>query len=426
MHLRRISLPTFVVALLGLCTFSFICGNPVAEGSNWPRFRGTNGTGVSTDKDVPVEWSADTGELWKVPITGTGNSSPIVWEGKIFIESATSDGKSRLLLCIDLKDGKTLWEKSAPGHTAKTHKKNSLASCTVATDGVRVYAPSWDGTDLSMAAYDFSGNVVWTQNLGAFTSQHGAGHSPTLFDGKVILSNDQDGSSTLIAFDAETGKIAWKVERPARRACYSTPFIFERPNAPAELVVASTVGVTGYDPRTGHEGWNWTWEGNGLRTVASPVFDQGLVFVTSGDGAGNRHAVAVKVDGKGDSTATEVAWENRRTFPYVPTMLTFGDHLYFVNDRGVAACHVAKTGENVWTERLGGNFSASPVLIDGKIYAVSEEGDVYVFPAAPAFTLLAKNSIGEQVLSSPAVADSRLLIRGSGHLFCIGKPAVAK
>lgn len=415
MHLRTLSLQVLLIVAVGLG------GTRILEASNWPRFRGPNGTGISTDKGVPVTWDAQ-GILWKAAIAGSGNSSPIVWDGRVFLQTASPDGKMRKLLCLDLNDGKTLWEQSAPGTIARTHKKNTLASCTVATDGARVYTPFWDGETLSISAYDFAGKLAWTKSLGEFKAQHGAGHSPALYDGKVILCNDQDGSAYLVALKADTGDIAWKAQRPVGKACYSTPFVLERPGTAPEVVVASTAGIAGYDPKTGREDWNWNWTGHGLRTVGSPIFDQGMIFVSSGDGAGNRHAVAVKVDGTGNSTSTSLAWEETRTFPYVPTMLSRGEHLYFVNDRGVAACHVAKTGEKVWTERLGGDFTASPVMIDGKVYAVNESGDVYVFAAEPAFKLLAKNSIGEHVLSSPAVADNRLLIRGSEHLFCIGKP----
>jgi outer membrane protein assembly factor BamB len=162
-----------------------------------------------------------------------------------------------------------------------------------------------------------------------------------------------------------------------------------------------------------------------LRTVASPVYSDGLIFANSGDGSGARHMIAVKAGEKGDVTRTNLVWEwkKNRPFPYVPTMLTWGEHLYFVNDRGEAGCVVAKTGAPVWTEDLGRPVTASPILIDGKIYAVSEDGIVYVYPAAPSFKLLAKNTLGEPVFATPAVADGRLLIRGKTHLFCIGKPS---
>jgi outer membrane protein assembly factor BamB len=153
--------------------------------------------------------------------------------------------------------------------------------------------------------------------------------------------------------------------------------------------------------------------------VASPVAAAGLVVACAGDGDGSRHLIAVRPGGKGPAS---VAWEDRKAFPYVPTPLALGDHLFSVNDAGVAACHVVATGEEVWSRRLGEPVTASPVLVDGKVYAAGEDGDVFVFPAATTFTLLAKNALGEPVFASPAVADGRLFIRGKEHLFCIGRP----
>lgn len=404
-----------------LCYGSVAAGQPGAAG-DWPRFRGPNGTGIAADKDIPVQWAEKDGVLWKTALPGAGNSSPIVWGNRVFLQSAHAD-KDRLLLCLNAADGKILWSRAMPGSTAHMHKKNTPASSTPATDGERVYALFWSGTDLVLAAHDFEGKLAWKRELGTFASQHGAGASPIVCAGNVILNNDQDGTAALLAFDARTGKDAWRSPRTAFRACYSTPFQLEQPGAPPELIVASTAGIAGFNPRTGAENWHWSWTfpAKSLRTVASPVYSQGLIVASSGDGAGDRHTVAVKKGTKGEVAKNNLVWENNKTFPYVPTMLAWQDHLYFVNDRGLAGCVVAKTGEIVWSERLNGTFSASPILIDGKIYAVNEDGDVFVYPAEPTYKLLAKNTIGERVLATPAVADGRLFVRGQNNLFCIGR-----
>jgi outer membrane protein assembly factor BamB len=396
-----------------------------ASASPWPRFRGPNGTGIASDKDIPVQWTEADGLLWKVAIPGAGNSSPVVWGDHVFVQSASADGRERLLLCLRATDGKALWSRSVAGSPAHTHDRNTLASATPATDGERVYAVFWDGQDLVMRAFDFQGRLVWDRGLGGFTSQHGAGASPIVFDGQIFYLNDFDGKATVLALDARTGKVLWQMRRRAYRACYSTRFVLERPGEPAQLIVASTGGITSYHPRTGAENWHWNWTFSGmpLRTVSSPVAGQDMIFATSGDGTGPRHTVALKLDGKGNATRVSLAWENKKVFPYLPSLLTSGSCLYFVNDIGLAGCCVAATGESVWTGRLGGNVLASPVLIDGKVYAVSEEGDISVFPAARAFKLLGKSSVGEPVIATPAVADNRLFIRGKDHLFCIGKPA---
>jgi hypothetical protein len=413
------------ITLLTLLAAGWVGFTHDASASNWPRFRGDNGAGLAADKDVPVEWNGS-GVLWKTPLPGVGNSSPVVWGQRVFLQSASTDGKERLLLCLNAADGKVLWTRSVPGSPARTHPLNSLASSTPATDGERVYVMFWDGQDILLYAYDFDGTLLWKRDLGRFTSQHGAGTSPMVHDGKVFLANDHDDAAAVVALGARTGKTLWQAERRPFRACYSTPFVQEKPGGGTELVVCSTTAITAYDPETGRENWTWNWtftSKRALRTTSSPVAGPGMIFASSGDGSGDRHMVALKLQANGGNAKPSLAWQNKRDFPYVPTMLVWGDHVYAVNDAGVASCHVARTGAAVWTERLGGSMRASPILVNGKVYAVSEQGDVYVFPAAPSFRLLAKNAVGEPVSATPAVADNRLFIRGKTHLFCIGKPA---
>ncbi len=419
--MRTATIGLRLVLVLGLgCALT-----AAARAGNWPRFRGPNGTGIAADKDIPVHWTESSGVLWKTELPGAGHSSPVVWGDRLFIESATA--KERLLLCVRVTDGKLLWSKAMAGGTARKHPKSSFASSTPATDGDRVYAVFWDGRDVWMLAYDFAGKQLWKRDLGPFTSQHGPGASPVVYAGKVYLNNDQDGAAELIALDAKTGAVAWRAKRRAFRTCYSTPFLLEQTKGKPELVVVSTAGITGYNPATGKENWDWVWHFSNmaLRTVGSAVAGHGIIFAGSGDGSGERHAVAVRAGARGDSGGGLV-WERKRDFPYVPSMLVRGDHLYWVNDKGKAGCCDARTGKVVWEQRLldRGAVSASPLLIDGKIYAISENGEVFVFPAAPEFKLLAKNSVGERVFATPAVADNRLFIRGEKHLFCIGKAAV--
>jgi outer membrane protein assembly factor BamB len=398
-----------------------------AEDSNWPRFRGPNGTGVANVKGIPTKWTDKEGLLWKAPIPGLGNSSPIVWDDRIFLQSSSDDARERFLLCLEAKTGKTLWTRTSPGKTARTHRKNTLASSTPATDGRRVYVVFWDGEALAMHAYDFDGNVLWKTDLGPFNqiqpTTHGAGNSPIVFQDKVIFANEQDEEASVVALDAKSGRIVWRAPRQGFRTCYSTPFILERNGSNAEVIVASTAGVASLDPHTGKENWSYTWKfvNKPLRTVGSPVYADGVILATSGDGGGDRHAIAVKADGAGDVSKTNLVWENTRALPYVPTVLAHGEHIFAVSDLGVASCYHARTGSLVWSHRLGGNVSASPVLIDGKIYAITEDGDVHVFKAGPQFEALGRSSVGEPVMATPAVAGGRLFVRGKTHLYCIGK-----
>lgn len=419
---------------LRLAIFLTLCGLAVlvdeTAAANWPRFRGPNGTGIATDKDIPVQWTPKD-ILWKVPLPGSGNSSPIVWGNRIFLQASSPDGQGRLMLCLNTADGQIVWQQKLPGSKAKHNGYNSLASSTPATDGERVYAAFWSGNDVALYAFDFRGKQVWKRDLGTFVSQHGPGASPVVYGDKVYFLNDQDkaqgGPSQLLALDAKTGQTAWQVERQPYRASYAAPFLLEKPGGISELIVATTTGVHGYDPANGKENWVWHFNFTGkmpLRMVGSPLYHQGMIFAPTGDGSGERHFACLKVGDKGDVSKTNTLWESRdRNEPYVPGVLAWGDHIYSVRDKAptVAECRIARTGARVWSERLGGDFMASPILIDGKIYAVNLDGDVFVFPAAPEFKLLAKNSLGEGVTATPAVADNRLYIRGRNHLFCIGK-----
>jgi outer membrane protein assembly factor BamB len=236
--------------------------------------------------------------------------------------------------------------------------------------------------------------------------------------------------SMLVALDKQTGRLAWETPRTAERACYSAPFLLHRPgHKEPELVVTSTTAVTGYNPETGSKLWEAKgWQEHALkapmRTVASPALADGVLCVCSGGDAG-RFAVGLALPAAGKTDAPQRLWDNRKSFPYVPSPVARGEHFYFVNDAGFAGCFHARTGKRVWFERLADNFTASPLVIDGKIYAASTAGDVYVFAAEPSFQLLARNALGETIRATPAVANGRLYIRGENHLYCVGKSGVS-
>jgi outer membrane protein assembly factor BamB len=403
-----------------------------SRADNWPRFRGPNGVGVAKDTGVPVQFD-DKSIAWKVALPGRGNASPVIWDDRVFIQSATNT--ERMLLCLDAASGKTLWKRSVPGGKGPVNEYNTLASATPATDGKVVVNTFWDGKGLILAAYDMDGAPLWQKKLGQWISQHGPGASPILYRDMVIYIKDMDykdknendvsDPSVVWVFNKMTGAQVWTAPREAYRACYSAPFILEKPDAPPQLIITSTTSIRSYDPANGQVKWDWRWSFKSkmpLRTTASSLEHNGMLFACSGDGGGDRHMVALRLIGNGMPTKAEFAWENRKDFPYVPTLLARGDHLYFVNDKGFAGCFQAATGKQVWLERLPDTkFTSSPVLIDGKMYAPSEQGDVYVIAAEPAYRLLAKNPLGERFRSSPAVANGRLYLRGESHLFCIGK-----
>jgi outer membrane protein assembly factor BamB len=385
---------------------------PLMLAADWTRFRGPNGTGVSDDTTIPTAITAET-ILWKVELPGGGHSSPIVVGKRIYLAASTA--KARMLLCYDT-NGKLLWKREAPGGLGKIHPLSSLASSTPCSDGERVYIVFWDGKNVSLHAYEQDGTPVWNRDLGPFKSQHGPGFSPVVYDGKVIVNNDQDGKAELLAFEAATGKPAWKVAHKAFRACYSTPIVHE-----GQLLVTTTAGLTAYDLSKGEKKWSYEWKFpvKPLRTVGSSVLAGDIIVLPSGDGDGSRNMIGVKLP-KGDQSPT-LAWQLDSSTPYVPTALVNGDYLYTVFDDGFAICRKARTGKEVWRARLTGKVSASPVLINGKIYAFGERGEVTIFEARPdKYVPVFRGKMGENIMASPAVADGRLYVRGVTHLFAIG------
>jgi outer membrane protein assembly factor BamB len=411
---RRLTL----FALAALLTFT-----AAATAGNWARFRGPNGSGTADAEQLPVALGENVNQLWRVELPGGGNSSPIVASNHVYLQCASADGSWRALECLDLQSGRVLWERRLPGQNAKTHAKNTLASSSAAADERMVVMPFWNGTNLAVSAFDHDGNPLWSCDLGEYASQHGAGHSPVIVDGRVILAIDQDGKSDVVALSAEKGELLWRTPRPPFRASYSTPILLDRNGAPPEVLVASTAGLAAYDLASGSETWKWSWTSNDkqLRTVATPIISQGMAFVTGGNGPGDRHAVAVRLDGQGDVSKTNTVWETRKLLPYVPGMLARGDYLYFVNDDGIAGCYEARSGKSVWTQRLeGGKVFSSPVLVDGRIYCVTEDGVIFVIAAETQFSLLGSGRIEDSVIASPAVASGRLLIRGKKYLYSFG------
>lgn len=401
--------------LIGLC---LVLGSTLIAAADWPRFRGPNGTGIVEDAALSTSWgSGDVVERVEVP--GRGNSSPVIVKGKVYLQSAGDDGYGRMLLCYDAQTLKPLWTAKVEGQPSRTHAKNSLASGTPAADHQRVVCLFWDGREIALHAFDHDGNALWRQPLGSFASQHGAGHSPILHRDRVFVNLDQDGKAELLCFDATQGKKLWSAKRRAFRASYSTPIIVEESDGVA-VVVASTAGITAYDPNTGNEFWNWDWpfDAKPLRNVGSPIAAPGMILAIAGDGDGSRHMVAVAMP-----TAQQpprLLWEKKRGTPYVPCPLLHGEHVYWVNDNGFAGCVHVRSGEMVYDERFTSGITASPLLLNGYIVAVDERGNVFSYPAEPKFTRPRRLALNEAVYASPAVADGRLFIRGERHLFVIG------
>lgn len=392
-----------------------------AHAADWPEFRGPGGQGHAEVRGLPAEWSTTQNVAWKTAVPGEGWSSPVVVKGRVYLTSALNDtgpaGLSLRVLCFDAATGKPLWNTEAL-HAAdggRKHNKNSHASPTPIVEGDRLYAHfGQHGT----ACLDLTGKVIWRQTALTYPPVHGNGGSPALTAKALIFSCDGSADPFVAALDKVTGKVLWKTPRKTtakRQFSFSTPLVITV-NGRQQAISPGSGAVIAYDVDTGTEIWRVRY-GEGYSVVPRPVFGHGLLFI--GTGFDQPAVLAIRPDGAGDVTGTHIAWKLDRGAPKTPSLLLVGNELYMVSDAGVATCMDAKTGNVHWTERVGGNYSASPLFADGKIYFQNEEGGGVVIKPGKTFTKLADNSLGERSLASYAVADNALFIRTAGQLFRI-------
>jgi outer membrane protein assembly factor BamB len=405
-------------AFLVLSAALILLGEAAAQ--EWTRFRGPNGSGVSESKGVPVTWT-EKDFRWRVAIPGDGDGQPVIWGDKLFVTSAVDKGAERMLLCLSKEDGKELWSKKLPMGTYNKNKSRCWALTTPAVDKDHVFATFADEEKYLVKAYDHAGKELWTVNLGPFKSQHGMGASPMIFEEKLIVMNDQDGDSCIVALDLKSGKTIWKCARRGvkEETAYCTPTVLQRKGFPTELLTTSFAhGISSVDPKTG----TLLWEAKVFdkRAVSSPVVVGDLVFGTCGSGGGGNFVAAVRLGGKGDVTSSHLAYTIKKAAPYVPTPLSVGDRLYLVSDDGVASAVEAATGKIIWSERVGKEFFSSPVLIDGKVYIPSTSGEMVVFATGEEFKLLSRNPLGEGSRSTPCVDGDRIYVKTFTHLVCLG------
>jgi outer membrane protein assembly factor BamB len=393
-----------------------------ARAQEWTRFRGPNGIGVSESKRIPTTWT-EKDFRWRVTIPGESHSNPVFWGDQIFLESSLSDARERMILCLKKEDGSELWNRKVALSRNPKHNLNSFASSTPAVDKDRVYALFADAEKYLVKAWDHAGKELWTVNLGPFKSQHGLGTSPVIYDEHLIVANDQDGESFIVALDVKTGKMAWKCPRRGveQNTAYGTPTILERKGQPTQILTTSFAhGISGLDAKTGA----MLWEAHVFdkRSVSSPVVVGDLVFGSCGSGGGGNFVAAVKLGGKGDVTSSHLAYTVKGSAPYVPTMVSSGERLFWIADDAVATCIDPPTGRIVWKERVGDKvaFYGSPVLIDGRIYQCSSRGEMVVLAASDEFKILARNPMGEGSHSTPCVDGDRLYLKTFTHLVCLG------
>lgn len=430
-----------------LITLVAIAGLAAANDS-WPQWRGPNLDGTSTSTGLPVRWSTSENVAWRTKLPSWAAATPIIWGDTVFVTSAEKGSSlnrpnSRLfeggdadrdqlyLIAISRQDGKIRWQQSI-GRGNRIGNKQNMASPSPVTDGEHVWVANGNG---ELRCFDFAGRQIWLRDLqadyGKFGVQFGYGSSPLLHQGVLYLQNLQgmftDDPSYVLAIDAKSGKTLWKVDRPTDGEhetpdSYSTATL-AKVGEEFILIVSGAGYVTGHDLETGRE----VWRAGGLnpnnarnyRTIASSLVVGDTVLVPSR----RRPFIAFRTDGRGDVTESKKLWSTDYG-PDVPTPTSDGERLYIIDDRGISLNLRVSDGGTIWdrTRIEPGTYSASPLLADGKIYAISEEGTTTVLKAGDEFEILAVNRLDDYTLASPAAAGNQIFIRTAEYLYCIGKP----
>jgi len=452
--MQRIPTAASIVFTLAIA----LAGAPAAPkpGVDWPQFRGIDASGIAEGFSLPTTWNPANGTnvLWKTPIPGLGLSSPIVWGDDVFVTTAISgkaDAHLRIgyygdidpvkddtvhewrVYALDKKTGKVKWQQTAIKEVPKIkrHMKNSHANSTLATDGQRVIA--FFGSE-GLYAYDMKGTPLWKKDLGVLDAgfymvpeaQWETGSSPVLYDGMVIVQADVQKGSFLAMFDAKDGREVWRTPRNDVPT-WSTPTIHQV-NGQTQILVNGMKHVGAYDFKTGKE--IWTLSGGGDIPVPTPVASEGLVYITNAHGP-QSPVYAIKdtavgdISLKGDATANDhVAWSAARTGGYMCTPLVYRGLVYIVRFNGVLVVFDAKKGDKKYETRLAGAtsaFTSSPVANDGNVYIASEDGQIFVIKAGPAFEQIAMNEMSAPVLASPAISEGRLLLRTQTEVMAVGR-----
>lgn len=428
------------ITVLVALALAIAAGVTSALAENWPQWRGPEGTSVSQEKGLPIVWNEQHSLVWKCELPSWGASTPVIWGDAVFLTSHTDDDRL-LLLRIDKSTGKIVWQKQVGTGTAKRegperseqkfHRLHNLASPSCVTDGEVVAAHFGNG---DLAVFDFGGKLLWKRNLqedhGGYTIWWGRANSPVMHDGLLISVCMQDSLSDLkdspvesyiVAHDLRDGHVKWKTPRPTQAQAeecdaYTTPLLVQL-DGRAQLVVMGGNQLDGYDPASGKQLWYLPGLVGG-RTVTSPTASRGVIFATRGM---RKPLVAVRPTGQGELGRRAILWDYDQGTPDSCSPVVWGDLLFTVSDDGIARCLNAASGVLQWKERLKGDYKASPIAVDGRIYFLNTTGLCTIVSASNRFDKLTENQLDDETLASPAVSDGRLFIRGKQSLYCIGR-----
>jgi len=401
---------------------------PLAEfQANWPRFRGPDGSGFSAQPlTAPISWDAKKGEgiAWKAAIPSPGFNSPIVWKNRIFLSGATAD--QREVFCYDATDGKLLWRRAienvpGSGPSPQVNEQTGYAASTMATDGKRVYVVFANG---DLAAVTFDGAVAWAKSLGVPKNQYGHATSLAIWEGRLIVQLDQGESgpanSKLTAFDGASGRVLWEKARLVANS-WASPIVVQAAGKP-QIITLGAPFVIAYSVANGSELWRAELlEGD---VAPSPILAGGSVCVVS---PGSK-IIAIRPDGSGDVTKTNVLWTGEENVPDVTSPASNGELVFYVTSNGMLTCLDAKDGKKQWDHDFGTEVQSSPAIAGNRVYVIGTNGTAFVAEAGRQFKQLAQCATEDKVFASPAFANGRIYLRGMANLICIGangSPAVA-
>jgi hypothetical protein len=423
--------------------FTLSAGDPSRSTVDWPQFRGPTGDGISLATNVPLTWSSNQNVKWRSSVPGLGRSSPVLLGERIWLTTALTTnvrtfaaGPDRMqqaervvigVVCLERATGKQLYytELVPVDNPPAVNLLNSYATPTPVVESGRLYCDF--GTFGTVCLDSDSGEVLWKRQL-PLEHYQGPGSSPALYKNLLILVRDGGDQQYVTALDKETGETVWKSDRPPLstpvpifRKSFSTPLVFEA-GGKVQMVVPGAQWFVSYEPATGNEIWRVD-NGKGETVAPRPVCGAGLVYLSTGVFSGKPQLWAVRVDGQGDVTKSHIAWKLPNSIGFMASPLLVGRELYLLSDDGFVTCVDALSGEILGKARAGGNYAASPVCAEGRIYCFSREGKTVVFRADRELAVLAENPLDGPVFGSPAFAHSAIYLRTDSHLYCLSSEA---